>query len=275
MASKIGGGAALSAALLLLGGTAPMARAQTFPIGTWDLVISGSQRGVAQLTFASDNTITGTEIMTATIRNASSDTNPRGPFFSGTRSPFPENPNPTPVTNFYGRAFISGTWTVDSLGRTIGVFTESGGPDSLTNGVSFKAVGKDAVRMNLEAVRGGRHIHYRGIPLNSLADFSGDFYGLGSTSRQPFTELFTLTPAAAPNTYDVVGVGAAYNIMGWAYVSAKKQMAFVTLSDQTTNGILRSLAGPFSLTKGVGSLRGVISDGSGGEFNTGLKVTKQ
>src|ERR1043166_6504892 len=77
MASKIGGGAALSAALLLLGGTAPMARAQTFPIGTWDLVISGSQRGVAQLTFASDNTITGTEIMTATIRNASSDTNPR------------------------------------------------------------------------------------------------------------------------------------------------------------------------------------------------------
>ena len=84
-----------------------------------------------------------------------------------------------------------------------------------------------------------------------------------------------MTPGTDPNSYDVVGVGPAYNVMGWVMVSSKRQMGFVTLSDVTTNGLLRSVAGPFSLTKTVGTLRGVESDSFGGVVPAGLKITKQ
>ena len=155
MASKITRrAAAFSAACLLLGSIAPIAQAQpASPVQVWDIVVSGTQRGLAQITFSSDFTLSGVEIITGTIHDSSTDTNPRGPFFSGSRLPFPENTNSTPVTNFYGRAYLSGRWTYDSAGRTIGVMSESGGPDSLTNGISFKAVVRPDVRINIEGLR--------------------------------------------------------------------------------------------------------------------------
>src|SRR5437867_8818654 len=116
MASKIGEGAALSVALLLLGSLAPRAQAQTTPpspVGTWDLVVSSVQRGVAQITFVDDGggnggSLTGVELNTFSPRKTSTPT--RGPFFSGGRSPVPENTNAIPVTNFYGRGHLVGSW---------------------------------------------------------------------------------------------------------------------------------------------------------------------
>jgi hypothetical protein len=114
------------------------------------------------------------------------------------------------------------------------------------------------------------------VPLTALADFSGNYFGLGKADGLAFTELFTLTPGADLNSYDVVGTGPGYALVGTAYVSGLKRFAYVSVSDETTNGVGRSLTGPFSLTKGTGSLIGVKQIPSSLDTQRiKLKITKQ
>src|SRR5215813_6120335 len=53
----------LSGAVLCLAATG--AHAQNDPSGTWDFVVSGSQQGVAFLTFNKDFTLSGFEVITS------------------------------------------------------------------------------------------------------------------------------------------------------------------------------------------------------------------
>jgi hypothetical protein len=275
----------LAVALILCSPLA-ITQAQNSPdtVGTWDFVLSGSQRGVAQITFLDDHTLTGTEIITVKSSNESTNAlsdNPRGDFDGESRTSTGGGGSSSTITNFYGKADLFGTWTFDSAFRVIGVIAESGG--SVTNGISFRANVR-ATRMTMTGMRNGRRITYSGVPLNPLADLSGDYYGQGKLAGQPFTELFTVVPAGAlgnpdllpagfVNGYDIIGVGPAYATVGAMIISGRNQMALVTLSSGNTTGVLRSVAGPFRLTRGTGSLKGVSENGDG-ESNVSLKVTK-
>jgi hypothetical protein len=272
------------AVVIILSSSLSLSQGQNSPDGTWDFVLSGSQRGVAQITFLPDHTLSGTEIITAKrsgdSTNALSD-NPRGGFGGGTRTPIGGGEASSDTTNFYGKADLVGTWTFDSALRVIGVIAESGG--SMTNGISFKANVRPN-RIMMTGLRNGRRITYSGVPVTSLPDFSGEYYGQGKLAGQPFTELFTIVPAGGlgnpellppgfMNGYDIVGLGPAYSTVGAVIISAQNQMALVTLSNENTNGVLRSVAGPFRLTRSTGSLKGISENGDG-ESNVSLKVTK-
>jgi len=275
-------------AALVLCNAAPSARGQNSPEGTWDFVLSGNQRGVAQITFLPDHTLTGAEIIT--VKQSSNRTNsvnddPRGGFGGESRTPSTGGGSSSSVTNFYGKANLAGSWTFDAARRVIGVITESGGANSITNGISFKASVRPNTRMTMTGIRKGRRISYTGVPLIALPDFSGEYYGQGKAAGRAFTELFTLVPAGGlgnpdllppgfVNGYDITGLGAAYSTFGAVIISARNQMALVTLSNENTNGVLRSVAGSFRLSKGTGSLKGVVENGDGGE-NVSLRVTKQ
>ena len=160
------------------------------------------------------------------------------------------------------------------------MIAESGG--SMTNGISFKANVRPNTRMTMTGIRNGRRITYIGVPLAVLPDFSGEYYGEGKVAGRSFTELLTLMPAGGLgnpellppgfiNGYDITGVGPAYSTFGAVIISGRNQMALVTLSDENTNGVLRSVVGSFRLSRGTGSLRGVMENGNG-ENNVSLKV---
>src|SRR5689334_10764987 len=83
--------AALTVAGLLLGSAAARAQTPPSPVGTWDLVYSGSQKGLAAITFNADNTLTGFEVVRPVPRKSSStDVDPRHPSV--------DNPGRTVVT---------------------------------------------------------------------------------------------------------------------------------------------------------------------------------
>src|SRR5258708_5132612 len=91
--------AGLIAGVLL--GAAIAAQAQpASPEGIWDFRISGSQRGVAFVTFNKDNTLNGWEIVTHRPHSTGS-SNPRG----GTNSA----PS-TSTDSFFGYTPLSGNW---------------------------------------------------------------------------------------------------------------------------------------------------------------------
>ncbi len=116
--------ALLAAGWLLLGGLGSLSPAATpvSPVGTWDLLISGAEQGIAYITFSDDFSLSGYEAITPTLPSPPSD-NPRG-FGENGRVITTTTSTGTTQTNFLGFAFISGTWSYDINGRVIGVLTE-------------------------------------------------------------------------------------------------------------------------------------------------------
>lgn len=267
--------AAVLVATALCAGHLACVQAQNSPVGSWDFVLTGGQRGLMQLTFVNDFTITGNEIVTVRPRvtHGTDEEDARTP--GGTHREFDAN-GTTSTTNIYGGASLEGVWTYDSGGRVIGVINELS--LNSTNGISFRATVRPGVRVTMTGYRNGRRITYRGVPLNALASFAGNYYGTGSRTGDPFTELFTFTPGIDPNTYDVVGVGPAYSFAGSAIISAQRQIAFYTVSDENTNGVIRSINGSFNLNRGVGSLLGIgqVPGGEPGAVqNVRMTIRKQ
>jgi hypothetical protein len=112
---------ALAAALLGLVGTAGInsQAASVSPVGTWDVQLSGAVQGIAYLTFDENFGLSGYELI-----------NPKlpGPANSDRGITDENRTNTVPVgvnTNLlHGFALLSGTWSVDSKGRVVGVYTE-------------------------------------------------------------------------------------------------------------------------------------------------------
>lgn len=276
MANKITATIAPVVAIVLLGGSASVGLAQNSPVGTWDVVLSGTQRGVAQITFASDMTLSGFEIIaprSTKTPGTGGEEDPRNPTGDDGRTP-PINEEFTTPTNFFGAAPLQGTWSFDSRLRVVGVMNELS--SSITNGVSFTATVRPGVRITMNGLRFGKKTTYRGVPLTALTDQSGDYYGIGSRAGQGFNELFTLTPSTDPNSYDVAGVGPAYNFVGAILVSRQNQMGFFTITDETTNGVIRAIIGSYNPNKGAGTLIGINEiPGSLSTHNVKMKVNRQ
>jgi hypothetical protein len=258
---------ALGAAAFLAGSAALPLLAQNSPVGVWDFVLSGPQRGLIQLTFSNDFTLRGKEIITERphTNHRPDEEDVRTP--GGDHRGFDDNGSSATHIIWAG-ANVFGNWTYDSSGRVIGAFTELS--LNLTNGISFAATVRPNVRMNMVGHRlsNGRRITYRGVPFTPVPDLSGNFYASGTRDGKPITELLMLTPGTTnwfpspnANNYDLVGTGPSYLTIGYVIVSPQKQVAVYTQSSESTNGLLRTITGSFNPTTGAGkTLLGLSED---------------
>src|SRR5689334_9256622 len=106
--------ASLAAGLLA---AATSLTAQVTPVGvTWDFVMRGDQKGVAQITFSNNFTLGGTEVVTVKP-DSKPDSDPRGGLSGGIRVDGPASTNSTTNVFFYGTTDISGVWGFDASGR--------------------------------------------------------------------------------------------------------------------------------------------------------------
>jgi hypothetical protein len=220
---------------------------QQSPIGPWDFVLRGKQKGVAQITFNADFTITGSEIITIRLSRSTDNDNPRGnPDFA--------DPEDDSISNFFGAAPLTGTWTfADNSGSLVGILIESGG--AVTNGISFRGRIRSN-RLNLIGYNEGRIIHYRGVPMSPVIDISGNYFITGQKNGQPFVEMFNLTPDVTSNSYLLTGEGPAYATIGRGLVSSQRQLAIFAIQSIGTNGVLSAVSGAFNPARGKGSLTG-------------------
>jgi len=234
--------AAIATALL---STAITILAQSSPVDSWDVVLSGDQKGVAQITFNADFTISGTEVITVRPDPAPDD-NPR--------LGVPDAPSGSSTnTVFFGSSDLTGLWTYDGSGL-VGILTEGGG--SLTNGISIRGK-RSGNRLTLVGHHGGRKIHYRGVLLTAQSNIMGNFFISGKKDGEPYVEVFNLTPDVTQNRYLVTGQGPAYDFFGFALLSGQNQLAIASLQSVGSNGVLSAVSGPFNTRSGRGSLTGV------------------
>ena len=242
--------AGIAAALL---GAVITVVAQSSPVGPWDVVLSGDQKGVAQITFNADFTITGTEVITIKPK-AAPKTNPRGELSSSDRVPAGgSSTNSTTNTFFFGTSPLSGMWLYNGSG-VVGILLE--GDSSLTNGISFRGK-KSGNRLTLMGTHAGRRIHYRGIPLITQSNIMGNFSITGKKDGEPYVEILNLTPDITENRYLVTGQGPAYDFTGFALLSGQNQLAIAALQSIGSNGVLSAISGSFKARSGKGSLTGV------------------
>lgn len=261
-----------SLAALVIGGATANVVAAPFdsPVGDWDFSFSGSQKGVAQITFLGDNTLTGFEILAPgkpLSSGTTPDTNPRGGPSSNV-DPRTGQPNGGSGTNTYawGGVLIGGYWGFDEKGKVVGsvTFTSSGS----TNGMSFIGTVSAGTRMTLRASDNTGGMVYRGVPRAGLPDISGSYTATGKKGGSRHTGFFTLSPSGSPNVYDVEAHGPGYDGTGFALLTSNNKIGIYYEIGETNPAIV-SMTGSFNSTK----LKGNIS-GTDGTNNFSLKIVQ-
>lgn len=256
---------------LVIAGSAVQTQAAAFdsPVGDWDFSFSGSEKGVAQITFLGDNTLTGFEILTPGKPLASGtvpDTNPRGGTVTDT-DPRTGQPNSgSSGTNkfVWGGVLIDGYWGFDAKGKVVGTVTFTS--SASTNGMSFIGTVTAGARMTLRASDETGGMIYRGVPRAALADISGDYTASGKKGRSRHTGFFTLSASGDPNIYDVVAHGPGYDGAGFALLTSNNKLGIYYEIGETNPAIV-ALSGSFNATR----LKGTVS-GTDGTNNFSLKV---
>jgi hypothetical protein len=300
----------LSVIGLLSASALPAAVLFNSPVGSWDFVESGNRSGIAFITFADDNTLSGYEIIVPRVR-----TNTVAEAVNGSPGAGPA-PGPGTSANLFGFVPFSGLWNYDVRGQVIGFWAESvdqvcqtnititsmtvtnagtnmivqttnrvincNGPT--TNSVSFVGKVTPGKRFTWVAFTAGGNVSFRGVPFITLTNLEGSYYGNKLQQRNRFTEFFTLAAAgfsgAAANTYLVNGSGGGYAYTnGIAMLSSQKQLAMVMITGDGTgfdpsSSTLRSVMGSYNAKRQTGSLKGV-EQGSGTLTNTiTFQITK-
>ena len=277
---------ALAAAGLLVTATVPFGHAAPqSPVGDWDFVLGGKQRGVAFISFNSNSTITGGQILVPVVpvkpRTPKTPTvDPRNPDGLTTRPS--DTPTTTPTTGFssttsnvIGSTTIGGFWTYDTTGRIIGNLSQiyrdfdstttvtTNGTNTViqevlkTNGVAFRGVVTPGVRMTLNAYNSIGTVTYKGVPTVDLADLDGDYTAETKRDGLLAFEFFTLEQIPSIlNAYTITnGLGGSYNFNGLVLISRQKQMAIYTVS-QEEDPRLSTYVGAFNSTTRRGTLKG-------------------
>ena len=269
------------AALLLCGFTASVAtnaQAQTLtpPTGTvWDCVLSGSgQKGIAFITFASDQSFSGYQILSATPKSkASLDArNPGGDIGRDV-----EIEDSKGRTNLFGFDQVQGPWAYDAQGKVIGNWSMVSGNDSnstnsVTNSVSFVAKVVPGIRLTLVASTSNGKVTYKGVPYTgTMPSLSGSWYGTKQVKQQSFTEFYTFVSMADFNPFEAGypdlsgypgiyytfdGTGPGYDVVGFSMVSSQKKIAFTfqSYAGGGTNGVLNASFGSFGASS-TGALK--------------------
>jgi len=151
-------------------------------------VLGGNERGVAQLFFNADGSLSGRALFTFTGRAVATYTN-RGVLY----------------TNFLGGAYLLGQWSYASptttnriVGIINGVSSPAGSTTLTTNGLSFHGlVGRS--KLTLLAVGYQGNVSFQGIRLRATNDLTGGYYATGQKrgAPTPFVEVFNLIPPPA------------------------------------------------------------------------------
>ena len=254
---------------LMIGGSAVSTVAAAFdsPVGDWDFYFSGSEKGVAQVTFLGDFTLTGFEILMPgkPRSNSSADTNPRGGPSTGV-DPRTGQPNDVSGTNTlsWGGVLIDGFWGFDEKGKVVGAVTFTS--SSSTNGLSFEGTVVAGTRMTLQASDDTGKMIYRGVPRAALPDISGDYTATGKKGRAKLTSVISLAPSSSPNIYDVVIHGPGYDGTGIGLLTSNNKLG-IYYEIGTTNASIVALSGSFNTSRLKGSVTG--TDGTN---NLSLKI---
>jgi hypothetical protein len=295
-------GAILVSAILA---SASLALAQTefkSPVGDWDFIISGAERGVAFLSFSQDESglggsIIGYEVVTPVVKSSSASDYLRGGEDIGRSGVTDTNAaSGGTVTRLLGFALISGTWAYDVKGQPVGVYTEGNlnitwttnevtdyysepitnadgevigtrsyetnvfvgvaTTNAITNGISFTSVVTPGKRMSIKTTSDIGKTTLTGLPTIPGADISGTYYAEVKQGSKSLIELLALeSDPEYPFVFDMVGVGAGYNVDGGALLSRKGQLALV-VDEPTQTRPLISVFGSFNPTTGRGTLKG-------------------
>lgn len=254
---------------LMIGGTAAPTLAAPFdsPVGDWDFSFTGSEKGVAQITFLGDYTLTGFEILMPgkPRKDSSADSNPRGGPSTDVdpRTGVPDGGTGTNILS-WGGVLIDGFWGFDEKGKVVGVVTYTS--SSSTNGMNFIGTVVAGTRMTLRASDDSGGMTYRGVPRVALPDISGDYTASGKKGRSRFNTIFSLTASSSPNIYDVVTHGPGYDGTGIALLTSNSKLG-IYYEIGNTNPAIVALSGSFNSSRLKGSVTG--TDGTN---NLSLKV---
>jgi hypothetical protein len=162
-----------------------VAQATQPPVGAWDCVLSGQEKGVAHLFINADGTLSGRAIFTFSGKTTGSFTNSGGITF----------------TNTFGGARLEGRWSYASptvtsriLGFINGVSGLAGTTMLITNGLSFSGAARGS-RLTLQAWGSPGRVLFRGIPLESTNDLSGAYFATirKQGALSPIVETFDLS----------------------------------------------------------------------------------
>lgn len=258
-------------AAVVIGGVTANVAAAPFdsPVGDWDFSFGGSQKGVAQITFLGDNTLTGFEILTPGKPLKSGvvpDVNPRGGPSTDADPRTGGQDGSGTNTYVWGGVLIDGYWGFNEKGKIVGAVTFTSA--SSTNGMSFVGTVTTGTRMTLRASDDTGGMVYRGVPRAALADISGTYTAVGKKGRARHTGFLTLSPSGDPNIYDVETHGPGYDGTGFALLTSNNKIGvYYEIGD--TNPVIVSMTGSFKPTK----LKGTIS-GTDGTNNFSLKIVQ-
>jgi hypothetical protein len=230
---------------------------------TWDCVFNGSgETGISYLTFSSDFTFSGYEVVTATpgILNGGAGIDV-GRGGDGTeRNGSGGNTNSAGTTNtfVFGFAFIEGNWTYDVKGNIIGSFSR----EDLDEGVSFVGTVKygKTPRLTLIASTVQGKNTYHGVLSQSapapttlaitkqVPDLNGQWSGFKREGQRFQIEQFDLNSSGLPGLYTLSGSGPNYSTTGACLISSQRKIGFALLEtpNSGTNTLLRATVGNFS-----------------------------
>lgn len=206
------------------------AAAPPSPVGTWEVALSGADRGTAYVTFEDDHDLTGYGLTRGSM----------------------------------GIFTLSGTWSVDAAGRLSGSYTETinGGPvtGTLTGKVAAKRIGGTITATN------GKFA-FKGRRESATADLSGPWNGIVILGKQRLPETYQLSPGALPHVYQLTGTGLSplsggYSILGTVLAGAGGRVELVAFSfDPWGASGFATLGGKVNPARRQGVLAGTRSTG--------------
>ena len=197
----------------------------------------------------------------------------------------------TAGTNIFGYLKTTGSWGYDYKGNILGFYVElvldkpgegTNPPTFFTNAVSF--IGKVTPNKRFTALYSssiGGNGKYAGVPLKTVtnhvngSDFSGPWTGDEIVGSRDMVELFSMTNAGFPNSYNIIGDGPSYTLdapgaTSKCLVSCQKKIAFTDYKFITLTNIpyLRATFGPLqNTTKVAGSNTKGLLTGSNVVYN--------
>jgi len=204
-------------------GTTAGAQGLNSPVGTWEITVSGKDKGNAFMTFNADSTLSGYAI----------------------------------TVSSFGLLIFDGTWSYDGTGRIVGSFTaQVNGQSSLVN---FIGTVKNGTKLQLSALGGNGSVKLKGIPAGALPNLTGHYIGYANDHVQKFTEDLDLSPGIYPGVYDISGSASlGFHLTGALIVSSRNTVYVYALTDY---GAVSSLAGKGDPIKGTGKLKGIDTYG--------------
>jgi hypothetical protein len=247
---------------------------------TWDCLFSGGgDNGIAYLTFGSDFSITGEEILAPKQSTLNSvPTVGRGGEGDG-RTPTTNSPTGTTTNEFlFGAGSVVGVWQYDAKSNIVGSFVLVGAPSQQDVSFTGRVSTGTKPRLTLTASFGQHHGIYNGVIAQTetgSAKFpdptTGGWFGFKRGEGQQVFEQFTLTGTSILGVYDLSGSGPDYVTMGACFISSQGKIGFALLETNSVTEFsnLRSTIGSFSNTSTAikANTTGIQENNSAVSFN--------